>query len=97
MAISRAEVEKVSMLARLRLSEEELRRMTDQLGEILAYIDLLSELDTEAIEPMAHALDVAGVFREDSVRPGLPRPSALANAPRHDGECYLVPAVFGES
>jgi aspartyl-tRNA(Asn)/glutamyl-tRNA(Gln) amidotransferase subunit C len=97
MAISRAEVEKVSMLARLKLSEDELGRMTDQLGDILAYIDLLSELDTEAIEPMAHALDVAGVFREDSVRPSLPRESALANAPRHDGECYLVPAVFGEN
>jgi aspartyl-tRNA(Asn)/glutamyl-tRNA(Gln) amidotransferase subunit C len=96
MSISRAEVEKVSMLARLKLSEDELRRMTDQLGDILAYIDLLSELDTEAIEPMAHAMDPASVFREDAVSPSLPRQSALANAPRHDGECYLVPAVFEE-
>ncbi len=96
MAISRAEVEKVSLLARLKLSDDELRRMTDELGEILAYIDLLSELDTEAVEPMAHALDLAGVFREDAVLPSLPRESALANAPRHDGQCYLVPAVFGE-
>ncbi len=96
MAISRAEVEKVSMLARLKLSDDELRRMTDELGEILAYIDLLSELDTEAVEPMAHALDLAGVFREDAVLPSLPHESALANAPRHDGQCYLVPAVFGE-
>ena len=83
-------------MARLKLSDDELRRMTVQLGDILAYIDLLSELDTEAVEPMVHATDPSSVFREDAVRPSLPRESVLANAPRHDGECYLVPAVFGE-
>jgi aspartyl-tRNA(Asn)/glutamyl-tRNA(Gln) amidotransferase subunit C len=97
MAISRAEVEKVAMLARLKLSEDELQRMTSELAEILAYIDLLSELDTEAVEPMAHALDLTGVFREDAVQPSLPRESALSNAPCHDGQCYLVPAVFGDN
>lgn len=97
MAISRTEVEKVSLLARLRLSEEELDRMTRQMGDILGYIDLLGHLDTEAVEPMAHALDVANAFREDGVRPSLDREAALANAPRHDDECYLVPAVLGEN
>lgn len=96
MAISREEVEKVALLGRLLLSEEELDRMTRQLGDILGYIDLLSELDTEKVEPMAHALDVANVFREDIARPSLDRESALANAPHRDDECYLVPAVLGE-
>ncbi len=96
MPISRAEVEKVANLARLHLSDEELDRMTGQLGDILGYVDLLSELDTDAIEPMAHASDVADVFRDDVVRPSLDRQSALSNAPSHDGECYLVPAVLGE-
>ena len=96
MPISRAEVEKVSLLARLLLSDEELDRMTSQMGEILGYIDLLSEVDTEQVEPMAHALDVANVFRDDVVRPSLDRESALANAPHRDQECYLVPAVLGE-
>jgi aspartyl-tRNA(Asn)/glutamyl-tRNA(Gln) amidotransferase subunit C len=96
MPISRAEVEKVSLLARLRLSDEELDRMTSQLGDILGYVDLLSELETENVEPMAHALDVANVFRDDVARPSLDREAALANAPRHDGECYMVPAVMGE-
>jgi len=96
MSISRAEVEKVSLLARLRLSDEELDRMTRQMGDILGYIDLLSKLNTEAVEPMAHALDVANAFRDDAVRPSLDREAALANAPHHDGECYLVPAVFDE-
>ena len=96
MPISRAEVEKVSLLARLSLSDEELDRMTSQMGGILGYVDLLSELDTEQVEPMAHALEVANVFREDAARPSLDREAALANAPHRDDECYLVPAVLGE-
>ncbi|MEN6492749.1 MAG: Asp-tRNA(Asn)/Glu-tRNA(Gln) amidotransferase subunit GatC [Thermoguttaceae bacterium] len=96
MAISREEVEKVSLLARLRLSEEELDKMTTQLGAILQYIELLDEVDTTAVKPMAHALDVADVFRPDEVRPSLDREEALANAPHCDDECYLVPAVLGD-
>jgi len=96
MAISREEVEKVSLLARLLLSEAELQRMTAQLSQILDYMDLLGEVDTEGVEPMAHALDVANVFRPDEVRPSLAREAALANAPSRDDECYRVPAVLGE-
>jgi aspartyl-tRNA(Asn)/glutamyl-tRNA(Gln) amidotransferase subunit C len=96
MAISREEVEKVSLLGRLLLKDDELDTMTHQLGDILGYVELLSEVDTEKVEPMAHALDVANVFREDKARPSLDREDALANAPHRDAECYLVPAVLGE-
>jgi aspartyl-tRNA(Asn)/glutamyl-tRNA(Gln) amidotransferase subunit C len=96
MAISREEVEKVSLLGRLLLWEGELDTMTVQLGQILDYMDLLGEVDTDEVEPMAHALDVSDVFREDEVRPSLDREQALANAPNRDQECYLVPAVLGE-
>jgi aspartyl-tRNA(Asn)/glutamyl-tRNA(Gln) amidotransferase subunit C len=96
MSISRDEVEKVSLLGRLLLADDELDRMTTQLGDILAYMDLLREVDTEHVEPMAHALDVANVFREDCARPSLDREEALKNAPHRDAECYLVPAVLGE-
>jgi len=96
MAISRKEVEKVSLLGRLLLSEEELDKMTTQLGQILGYMDLLGEVDTDGVEPMAHALDVSDVFRDDRVRPSLDRDQALANAPNRDDECYRVPAVLGE-
>ena len=96
MAISRKEVEKVSLLGRLLLSEQQLDTMTSQMGDILGYMELLGELDTEQVEPMAHALDVSDVFRDDAVRPSLPCREALANAPKSDHECYLVPAVLGE-
>jgi len=96
MAISRKEVEKVALLARLQLSDAELQTMTAQLGDILAYVELLGELDTESVEPMAHALDVCDVFRGDEVRASLDQEKALANAPKQDGECYRVPAVLGD-
>lgn len=97
MAISRAEVEKVSLLARLLLSEAELETMTAQMGQILGYVELLNEVDTEQVEPMAHAVEVSDVFRSDEVRPSLTRDQALANAPQRDDECYRVPAVLGDS
>jgi aspartyl-tRNA(Asn)/glutamyl-tRNA(Gln) amidotransferase subunit C len=96
MLLTRHEVEKVSLLARLALSDTELDAMTRQLGQVLGYIEQLAELNTEGVEPMAHALDLANVFAADELRPSLPRAQALANAPHHDDECYLVPAVLGE-
>ena len=92
----RKDCEKVSLLARLLLSDEELDRMTSQLGDILGYIDLLSELDTEQVKPMAHALDVANVLRDDVMRPSLDREAALANAPRRDQECSWSRPCWGE-
>ena len=86
----------MSLLGRLLLSEEELDKMTAEMGGILEYMDLLGEVDTEGIDPMAHALEVSDFFRADEVRPSLPRQEALANAPNHDDECYLVPAVLGD-
>ena len=96
MAISRADVEKVALLARLRLSDAELDTMTTQLAQIVGYVDLLAEVDTEGVEPMAHAVEIVNVFREDRIEPSLPREQALANAPRHNDCGYLVPAVLGE-
>jgi aspartyl-tRNA(Asn)/glutamyl-tRNA(Gln) amidotransferase subunit C len=96
MSLSRDDVEKVSLLARLRLSDDELDTMTDQLGRIVDYIDQLSELDTADVVPMAHAVELTNVFVEDEPRKSLDRDAALANAPKHDDECYRVPAVLGD-
>jgi aspartyl-tRNA(Asn)/glutamyl-tRNA(Gln) amidotransferase subunit C len=70
--------------------------MTTQLGAILDYMDLLKEVDTEGVEPFSHPLELSNVFRPDEVKPSLERQEALRNAPEHDGQCYLVPAVLGE-
>jgi aspartyl-tRNA(Asn)/glutamyl-tRNA(Gln) amidotransferase subunit C len=100
MALTRQEVEKVSLLGRLLLTPQELDRMTEQLGGIVAYIEQLSELDAELsakhVQPMAHAVEMTNVFRADEVQPSLDRADALRNAPQHDDQFYLVPAVLGE-
>jgi aspartyl-tRNA(Asn)/glutamyl-tRNA(Gln) amidotransferase subunit C len=96
MNLTRQEVEKVSLLGRLQLSSAELDLMTQQMGQIVAYVESLAELNTDDVEPMAHALEVSNVFAADDLRPSLDRAEALANAPHHDREFYLVPAVLGE-
>lgn len=96
MSLSRDDVLKVSLLARLRLSEEELETLTAQLGSIVEYVEQLGELDTELVQPMAHAVELSNVFRTDEVTPSLDRDLALANAPKQDGECFLVPPVLGD-
>jgi aspartyl-tRNA(Asn)/glutamyl-tRNA(Gln) amidotransferase subunit C len=96
MSISRQDIEKVALLARLQLSESELESMTDELAQVVAYVDLLAEVNTDGVEPMAHAVELTNVFEDDVVRPSLPRDAALDNAPHHDERGYLVPAVLGE-
>jgi aspartyl-tRNA(Asn)/glutamyl-tRNA(Gln) amidotransferase subunit C len=96
MSLTREDVAKVALLARLQLDESELDAMTTQLGSILEYIEQLSELNTDDIEPMAHATDASNVFADDVLRPSLDRADALANAPKADDECFRVPAVLGE-
>lgn len=96
MPLARSDVEKVALLARLELSNHEMDRLTNELQQIIGYVDQLSQVDTKAIEPMAHAVEVSNVFAEDRVRPSLPRSEALRNAARHNEEAFLVPAVLGE-
>ena len=95
-SLSRQDVEKVSLLSRLRLGAEELEHMTAQLGQIVGYVDQLSELDTTNVLPMAHAVEMANVFADDCVQPSCDRELVLANAPKRDDACYRVPAVLGE-
>jgi len=63
MSLSRQDVEKVSLLGRLRLSDQELETMTTQLGRVLGYIEQLNELNTDGVEPMAHAMEMQNIFR----------------------------------
>ncbi|MFO0903304.1 MAG: Asp-tRNA(Asn)/Glu-tRNA(Gln) amidotransferase subunit GatC [Pirellulales bacterium] len=96
MSLQRTDVEKVALLARLRLSDSELDRLTSELGQIVQFVEQLRELDTTGVAPLAHALEIVNVFADDEVRPSLDRDLALSNAPKRDEECYRVPAVLGE-
>ena len=94
MKISRQEVEHVAKLARLELSEQEKEKLTDQLSNILTYVEKLNELDTKGIEPTAHVLDIKNVMRDDVAATSLPQERALANAPDKAAGHYKVPKII---
>ena len=88
------EVRKVAALARLALSEEELQASGEQLTTILDYVRLLDEVDLTGVEPMTHPVPAENVFRTDDLLPSLPREAALSNAPKSDGQFFLVPKIL---
>ena len=95
MAITREDVLRVAVLARLEIPEGEVDAVRDQLGAILEAVGKVSELDLADVEPMTHPLDLVNEWAEDEPRPSLSRDEALANAPDpHDGS-FRVPAVGG--
>jgi aspartyl-tRNA(Asn)/glutamyl-tRNA(Gln) amidotransferase subunit C len=92
--ITKEEVEHITHLARLTLSESELEKVTVQLDTILSYVEKLDELETADIRPTTHVFSVTNAFREDIVEDSLPREKALANAPLQDGENFQVPKII---
>ncbi len=94
MKITRAEVEHVSKLARLALSNEELDSLTGEMDAILGYVEQLNSLDTEGIVPTAHAVPMENAFRPDECRPGFTTEQALSNAPDATENAFRVRRVI---
>lgn len=92
MAIEKEIVEKMALLARLSITEEEKEAFTHQLATILDFAASLNQLPTEDVEPLAHVLPVHNVFREDEVRPSLPRERVLG-----EEEYFKVPKIIEEA
>jgi aspartyl-tRNA(Asn)/glutamyl-tRNA(Gln) amidotransferase subunit C len=94
MSLTPEQVRWVAHLARLELSEAELLAMTRDLSTIVDYVKQLEEVNTEAVEPLAHVMEIENVFRADELRPSLPADEALANAPDRQQDFFAVPAVL---
>jgi aspartyl-tRNA(Asn)/glutamyl-tRNA(Gln) amidotransferase subunit C len=95
--LTEKEVRYVADLANLRLSEEEIHRLSDDLGQILTHIEQLNELDTKDVAPMAQVLfeeDEIAPLREDVPHTSLSNQDALANAPVTGGGYFKVPKVI---
>jgi aspartyl-tRNA(Asn)/glutamyl-tRNA(Gln) amidotransferase subunit C len=90
--IDREQVLHVAKLARLRLSEDEVERMSGELSAILEHVDNINELDLEGVEPTTHVVPLENVLREDEPRPSLPRERALEQAPDADETGFRVPS-----
>ena len=93
MAISKEEVLHVARLARLALTDEEVERLTGELGAILDAVGVVAELDLADVPPTSHPLDLVNVWDEDEPRPSLSLDEVFANAPERDGDHFRVPPV----
>lgn len=93
MKLSREEVDKIALLARLDLSEAERERAANELSQILDHFEQLKELDTDGVEPMSHVMPLVNVLRADVPQQGLAREAALQNAPEAAGGMFQVPRV----
>lgn len=90
--IDREQVLHVARLARLRLSEQEIERMTGELSSILSHIETIATVDLDGVEPTSHVIGLENVLRPDEPRDSLPRDVVLDQAPDTDGEGFRVPS-----
>lgn len=88
------DVRYVAQLARLALTDAEAEAFQQQLEQIMGYVEQLGEADIEGIEPMAHAIDITNVFREDELRPSLDRAAVVANFPESAQNLVKVPKII---
>ena len=93
MADAVIDVKYVAHLARLNLTPEEEEKFGAQLGEILANIAQLNQLDVSQVEPMAHAIPLVNVTRPDEIRPSISNEEALRNAPAKANGLFIVPKI----
>lgn len=93
MILSREDVRKVALLARLELTEEELDAQQGHINSLLSHFDILQKLDVTGVEPTSHVIPMVNVLREDTLRPSLTREEALSNAPEARDGCFVVPRI----
>jgi len=96
MAVTLKDVEHIAKLARLEFTAGEKETFTHQLNAILAYVEQLNKLDTSAVEPLSHVIELEDALRADEIKPGLTQQDALANAPSKSETFFKVPKVIGD-
>jgi aspartyl-tRNA(Asn)/glutamyl-tRNA(Gln) amidotransferase subunit C len=89
--IDQDQVLHVARLARLRLSAEEVPRMSHELSRVLDHIEKISELDLSGVEPTSHVVELVNVLRDDDPRPSWPRERMLDRAPDAAQGGFRVP------
>lgn len=93
MRLSREEIEHVALLSRLKLTEDEVGRFTEQLNNILGYFEQLQEADTSQAAGTTHVVPMMNVVREDIERPSFEPNESLCNAPERRDDLFKVPRV----
>ena len=91
--MDKQEVAKVARLARIEMGDDELERMAPQLSNIIGWIEQLSEVNTENVEPLANVVNIELALRKDEVTDGDCVGKVLANAPEETQGFFVVPKV----
>ena len=97
MDVTKETIEALAGLAKIGLSEAESLRFARDLSCMAAFADKLAELDVSGVAATTHSIDLQGAYRADEMIPSLPRDELLANAPGHDGACFLTPKVLDQA
>ena len=93
MKVDQATVRHIARLARIRVSDEEAKRLEGELTGILQWVEQLEEVDTSGVEPMTSVVTVEMKMRDDVVTDGGYPDDIVANAPEHEGHFFVVPKV----
>ena len=94
MNVTEQDLTTTAHLSRLAIPVEEKEEALKSLGDFLSYVDNLSSVDTDGVQPTTYALPIENVFRADEVRPSLSNEAALSNAPLHENGYFKVPKVL---
>ena len=93
MSVDAAIVRRVAHLARIAVDEDEVENLQGELNAILAFVEQLSEVDVEGVEPMTSVTPMAMKMRRDEVIEGGIADDVLNNAPAREDHFFLVPKV----
>lgn len=92
--MDRKEIEALARLAKLEFSDQELDEFTNDMSNIIGFVNRLSELDTSGVAPASHVSGEVNVFREDEVKESISREAVLSVAPERDDSTFIIPRVI---
>lgn len=93
MEITEKDVLYVAKSARIEFRPDEVKKFTTDFKNIIKYFDKLNELDTDCVDAKSEVFDYLNVFREDEVKPSIPKEDVVRNSPTHDDTYIFVPNV----
>ena len=94
MSVDASTVRRIARLARIAVADDEVEHLQGELNAMLAFVEQLSEVNVEGVEPMTSVTPMAMKMRADEVTDGGNAEAVLANAPQSEDDYYLVPTVI---
>ena len=94
MKITNKLIQNIAALAKLEFDEKSTKRMKVDLQRIIRFIDKLSEIDTDGVEPLIYLSEEVNVLREDEIQATVSQVEALKNAPEKDSDYFKVPTIL---